>query len=246
MEIYLWLFIAGMTAFTFSTLAGGGGALILVPIVDSLIGTRAVSPVVHLGNFIGRPTRILLFRKHIDWQVVRHYLPSAILGALLGAWIFAEVKLSYLQIIIASFLISTLWQFRLGKKKQSFSMPIRGFIPLGFAIALVSTLVGATGPVLNPFYLNYGITKEKLIATKAVNSFLLAIVQLSSFTFFGALYGKMWSYGLAIGLGAAVGNILGKRWLKGISDQRFRQLLIAFMAISGLIMLFKLIFDWIN
>jgi uncharacterized membrane protein YfcA len=246
MEIYFWLFFAGLVAFTFSTLAGGGGALILVPIVDSLVGTRAVSPVVHLGNFIGRPTRILLFRKHIDWKVVRYYLPSAILGALLGAWIFSEVDLTYLQIIIAGFLISTLWQFRLGKKKRSFTMPIRGFVPLGFAVAIISTIVGATGPVLNPFYLNYGISKEKLIATKAVNSFFLAIIQLSSFTFFGALHGKMWGYGLAIGAGATIGNFIGKRWLKGISDQLFRQILIAFMAVSGLVMLIKLMIDWFS
>ena len=243
MELYIFLFIAGFAAFSFSTVAGGGGALILVPIVDALIGTRAVSPVVHLGNFIGRPTRIFLFWKYIDWKVVAYYLPAGFIGALIGAWLFSTIKLEFLKIGIAIFLISTLWQFRMGKRKYSFSMPIRAFIPLGFIVAILSTLVGATGPVLNPFYLNYGITKEKLIATKAVNSFLLAMVQLSSFSFFGALYGELWAYGLAIGSGAALGNILGKRWLAGMSDQRFRQILLAFMALSGVIMLFMILKD---
>jgi hypothetical protein len=239
MELYFWLFIAGFVAFAFSTLAGGGGAMILVPVVDYFIGTRSVSPVVHLGNFIGRPARIVLFWKHVDWTVVRYYLPSAIAGALIGAWVFVELDLSYLRLVVGLFLISTVWQFKLGKQKRSFPMPLRGFIPLGFFVAIFSTLIGATGPVLNPFYLNYGITKERLIATKAVNSFLLAILQLSSFTFLGALSGEMWWYGLAVGGGATVGNIFGKKMLAKISDQTFRKLLLAFMFLSGILMLLR-------
>ncbi len=246
MEIYFLLAAAGFLAFAFSTVAGGGGAMILVPFVDFVLGSRSVAPVVQLGNFLGRPTRIFLFWKHIDWRITKAYLPAAVVGAWIGSWLFVRMNPVFIQLGIAIFLISTLWQFKWGKSKQSFPMKLSYFTPLGFLVAIISTLIGATGPILNPFYLNYGVQKETLIATKAVNSFLLAIAQLSFYTFFGSLYGNMWLYGLAIGVGASLGNYLGKMVLDKISDQIFRTILVLFMALSGIIILVKLLLNWLS
>ncbi|WP_197677846.1 hypothetical protein [Christiangramia echinicola] len=55
------LFIAGIIAFLISTISGGGGALILEPFLNFLIGTTKTAPVVNLGTFIGRPARLILF-----------------------------------------------------------------------------------------------------------------------------------------------------------------------------------------
>jgi uncharacterized membrane protein YfcA len=65
-------------------------------------------------------------------------------------------------------------------------MKLAWFIPLGFFVEIFSSLIGATGPVLNPFYLNYGLEKEKMIATKTINSFLIDLVQISSYTILGS------------------------------------------------------------
>lgn len=75
-----------------------------------------------------------------------------------------------------------------------------------------------------------------MIATKTANSFFVGIVQLGGYTFFGALTGKLWGYGLAMGLGAALGNYVGKRLLGRMSSRRFRQLVIALMVVSGVLM----------
>ena len=118
-------------------------------------------------------------------------------------------------------------------------MPKVGFIPLGFIIAFMSTLVGGLGPILNPFYMNAGLEKESLIATKTANSFFVGIVQIGSYTFFGVFTAKLWVYGLVLGLGAVVGNIIGKRFLAGMSISQFRVMLLMLMVISGLIMIIR-------
>lgn len=238
---YILLFLFGFGAFTISTIAGGGGALILIPLVGFFVREDAVAPLVQMGNFIGRPTRIFLFRKHIRWDISRVYLPFAFVGAFLGAWLFASLSMKGLQLVLGVFLVSTIFQYRFGKKQQSFKMKRWYFAPLGFAVCFLTSLIGATGAVLNPFYLNYGVTKEDLIGTKAVNAFFVALVQLPSYAFFGKLYGEMWLMGLSIGLGAAAGNFLGKHWLKRISDRRFLQLVIILMLISGLVMIIRAI-----
>lgn len=48
------LFLASMVAFVISTILGGGGALLLIPVTSALIGTSAAPPVINLGNFISR------------------------------------------------------------------------------------------------------------------------------------------------------------------------------------------------
>jgi uncharacterized protein len=237
--VYILLFFAGLFAYIISTLSGGGGSLLLIPVINFLIGTRATAPLINLGNLIGEPVRLILFWKYIRWNIIKFYLPSAIAGTILGAWLFTNINLEWLQIIIGIFLISTIFQYRFGKKKTSFNMKIFWFIPTGFLVEFFSSLVGATGPVLNPFYLNYGLDKEQLIATKTFNSFVIGMVQIISYSTFGSLHGNLWFMGIVLGTGAAAGNWIGKKFLSKISNETFRKSVIAIMVLSGIIMIIK-------
>lgn len=237
--IYILLLLAGGISYIISTLAGGGGSLLLVPIVNLLIGTKVSAPVINLGNLIGEPIRVVMFWKYIDWKVTKYYVPPAIVGSVTGAWLFSNLRLEWLQVIIGLFLISTIFQYRLGRKERSYRMKLKGFIPLGLFIGFFSTLVGAVGPVLNPFFLNYGLQKEPMIATKTANSFLVGLVQISTYTAFGTLQGKLWIFGLVLGIGATLGNWLGKIFLEKISNKLFRQFVIWVMVISGAIMIMR-------
>ena len=161
------------------------------------------------------------------------------LGAFLAAWFFSEIKIAWLQIIIALFLISTFFQYRFGKKERSFKVLLWYFIPLGFIVSIIGTFTGGMGPVLNPFYLNAGITKEALVGTKAANSFFLGLAQISSYTFFGLLTAELWIYGISLGIGATAGNLIGKKILSKMSSLTFRKLVISIMVISGVLLLIK-------
>jgi uncharacterized protein len=57
----------------------------------------------------------------IEWQIVRWYLP----GAIAGGWAFTRTGASTLQIAIAIFLVSTVWQFHWGRAERSFPMPVQ-------------------------------------------------------------------------------------------------------------------------
>tara|TARA_R100000306_G_scaffold577_4_gene1346 strand:+ start:1991 stop:2752 length:762 start_codon:yes stop_codon:yes gene_type:complete len=233
------LFFLGAAAFTLSTISGGGGALMQIPILNFLIGTSQTAPVINLGTFISRPTRIIIFWKHIVWKVFWFYVPSAMIGAVLAAWLFVEVKIYWVQIIVGLFLVSTFFQYRFGKKERSFEVKLWYFVPLGFFISIIGTLTGGMGPILNPFLLNAGIDKESLVGTKAAQSFFLGIAQIGSYAFFGLLTDELWVYGIAMGLGAIVGNLIGKWLLQRMSKLAFRKWVIAIMVISGVVLIVK-------
>jgi uncharacterized membrane protein YfcA len=245
----LLLALAGFAAWLVSTLGGGGGGLLLVPVVSLLAGSRAVAPVVTLAGMLGAPARIVLFWKDVNWGIVRWYLPGAVVGALAGAWSFASTQAEWLQIVVALFLLSTVWQYRFGKRDRSFPMRRGYFLPLGLVVSFFSGLVGTTGPVLNPFYLNVGAVKEEMIATKSVNSFVMNLTKLGTYTALGALGGRMVFYGLAAGVGAVAASWVGKRWLRRLSSERFRQSVLAVMVVSGLAMLWDqrdVILGWLR
>ncbi|MGJ8664942.1 MAG: sulfite exporter TauE/SafE family protein [Patiriisocius sp.] len=235
------LFLLGAFTFTLSTISGGGGALMQIPILNFLVGTIQTAPLINLGTLISRPTRIFIFWKHIDRRVFLYYVPSAMIGAFLAAWLFDAVKIYWIQLIVGLFLVSTLFQYRFGKKERSFTVKLWFFIPLGLIISMIGTFTGGMGPILNPFLLNAGIEKESLVGTKAAQSFFLGLAQVGSYTYFGLLSTELWILGLALGLGAIVGNLIGKWLLQQMTKLQFRKWVIAIMVMSGLVLTVKAI-----
>ena len=236
---YVIVVVGALIGYVISTVGGGGGSLLLVPVVSLMLGARAVAPVLSLGEMIVRPVRLVLFWKDIDWSVAKWHIPGSVVGAVVGAYLFANIELAWLQVIVGLFLISTLFQFRLSEKERSFSMRTHYFLPLGLVVNLLSALIGATGPVENPFYLNYGLDKEKMIATKTANEFVAGLVQIGTYSALGVLPRELWGYGIAIGLAAGVASYLGKRILGEIESKTFRRIVVVVMVISGVLLIYR-------
>lgn len=58
--IYIVIFLTAALGYIISILSGGGGSLLLIPIVSFLIGAKAIAPVINLGNLIGEPIRLII------------------------------------------------------------------------------------------------------------------------------------------------------------------------------------------
>ncbi len=123
--------------------------------------------------------------------------------------------------------------------KPKFQLKAWYIMPAGFLKAYVSGLVGTTGPVLNPFYLRYGLVKEKMLATKAAHMTIIHLVKIFTYGALAAMSKEQIVAGLAIGLAAIPANLVGKYILSRMSHQQFRQVVLAFMAIGGSWMLWQ-------
>lgn len=236
---FILLFILGLLAWFFSTVVAGGAATLLIPIITFLLGAQMVAPVISVAALIANPSRAFIFRHHVDWQVIRYLLPGIIIGAIIGAWFLTRINVQIIQILLGIFLISYVLQDKLSTSKLAIKMKLVWFLPLGFSVSFLSGLIGATGPVQNPFMLSYGLEKEQLVGTKAINSFIMQLTKLISYGAFGALSIKIASYGVVLGVGAIIGVFLARKHLKNIDVLQFRQYTLALMFFFGLVMLFK-------
>ncbi len=237
--LLVWLTLASFVSWFTSTLAAAGSPLLLIPLVSLLLGSGAVAPVITIGMLLGNSQRIFLFWSHINWKITFWYLPGAIAGAILGAYLFTQIHLEWLQLLIGLFLLLSVLGCGVKKRESSFPIKTWYFLPAGFLYAFVSGLIGSSGPLLNPLYLKYGLVKEEMIATKAANVVVIHIVKIMIYLAYGAMTPQHMGYGLAIGLAAAPGNFLGRYVLRSMSNQQFRQLALATMAITGVLMLWQ-------
>jgi uncharacterized membrane protein YfcA len=237
--VNLALLIVGFSCWSISTMTAGGGSVLIIVVLAMLLRGHAIAPVVTVGSAFASPARIILFWRHIDWRVVRWYLPGATAGAMLGAWAFSRASADVIQICVGLFLVSTVWQFRSGGAQQALRMRLPWFVPVAFISGLTSAVVGGSGLLANPFYLNYGLTKEGMLATRAVNSMTIQFIKISAYLAFGVMSWDLVGHGIAIGLGAVLAIWLTRPWLSQIDPFRFRRLAVSVMVIAGLLILWQ-------
>lgn len=235
----LLLALASFVAWFISSLAGGGSPFIIIPMVNFLLETAAIPPVVTTGMLLGNSQRVWQFWQDIDWGLTWWYLPGAISGAGLGAFVFTQAHLQWLQVLLGLFLVSSVFSFGWSNQENPFKVSSWFFLPAGFIYAFLSGLIGSIGPILNPFYLNYGLVKEKMIATKSAHVLVVHAVKMATYASLGALTPAYLGYGLVIGIAAVPANLLGQIVLQQISDQQFRRFVIALVTISGLAILWE-------
>lgn len=248
-------FILGLLAWLFSTIAAGGAATFVLPILGLMVGVEVAIPAVALASVMSNPMRAFLFWPFVNWPVARRLITGSIFGAGLGALGLATLPIHWVQICLGLFLISTLFQFKapfrphpkhvppqtatLSTHVQPPNVKLWHFFPIGAVMAFLSGLVGGTGPVLNPFLMNYGIKKEAIVATKAINSFIMQCVKLIAYGGLGLLSGQALTFGLSLGLGALLGTWLAKHKLLNLSDVRFKTYTTMLMVFAGGVLLFK-------
>ena len=237
--LFIALFILGLLCWLFSTISAGGAATLVLPILGFTAGVEIAVPSVACAALMANPSRAWMFRSYIDWQLARWLIPGSLFGAVLGAYSFSLLSPRYLQALLGLFLISTAFQLRIGQSKRRFKVRPAAFLPIGLLVSFSSGIVGGSGPVLNPFFLNYGTKKEALVATKAINSLLMQFAKLTVYAGTGLITQQVSSLGIALGLGAIVGTLLGKKHLLNINPQRFRVYTLIIMQIAGLSLLVK-------
>jgi uncharacterized protein len=235
------LTLGSFASWLISTIAGGGTPFILIPLIGFFLGSTAIPPVLTTVMLCGHPQRLWLYWKYIDWRIMRWYLPGAVVGAVLGAIAYTKIQLEWLPILLAVFLIASTVSYIPSQtaSKPAFKVYSWYFLPSGFMFAFISGLIGSTGPLLNPLYINYGLAKEDLIGTKSAHLIVVHIVKIMTYALYGALNPLYLGYGLLMGVAAFPGNWLGQKVLTRISQQNFQKLLVSFVILTSLLIFWE-------
>ncbi len=180
-DTHIYLFFIGLVVWLFGTLAGGGGAILFLSIAGLILPVKEVAPVTSIAGFSIGVSRIGLFFKHIEWSVLKWLLSGSVIGAVIGAYLLVYINPQWLMLIFAVFLIGNPLAYFIPGTHFSFRMKTSYYFPVGVVKAFTSAFIGAVGPVVNVFFLQSNITKERMLATNAFNIFFTQIVKIVTY-----------------------------------------------------------------
>ena len=227
------LIIAAFITSSISAVLGMGGGIILLGIMAILIPEGYVVVALHgIIQLVSNITRSYVFRAHIKRQIIRQYLPGAILGLCFSAFIIIiiiqsfnvqsakDIKVDILKPLIGIFI---LW-FLFGRRPQ-INDKRHHFFGVGALSGFTTVFIGATGPLIAPFFLEGKLTKENIIANKAICQAISHVGKIPLFIYLFE-YNYFSELKILIPLIATVfvGTNFGKHILHFISEQAFRLL----------------------
>ena len=214
-----------------SAVMGMAGGIMLLVIIASLTETIYIVPLYSSIQLISNTTRLLLFFKHIHWNIIRLFILGLVPGSLCGIYLVQMLPKDAIKLLMGVFILLATY---VPKSKTEIRTGIGVFFGLGIISGILSVLLGTPGPLLAPFFVRNDIIKEELIATKAVCQTLSHILNIILYGFIGVNILVHWNILVVLGSAAILGTLLGKKLLTKISDRYF---LIAFKVLLTLIAL---------
>ena len=232
MEIAVLICAAFITS-SISAILGMGGGIILLGIMAIMIHDGYMVIALHgVIQLVSNTTRTYVFRKNLDKKIIQQFGFGAFIGVILSAFIIIllvkyfdvesadKIEVEMLKPIIGVFIIWFLFFKKSVRKLRSFS-----FIPVGGISGISSIFIGATGPLIAPFFLNHELTKEKIIANKAACQAITHISKIPLFIyFFNVSYLEEYKILLPLIIAVFLGTHLGKKILGYIPEKLFIQL----------------------
>jgi uncharacterized protein len=232
------IFIAALLAFSISLICGGGAGLLLIPILGFSLAAAQVPAALSVGTSVSSITKISLFYKNIRWQIVKIFLPAAIPGVLIGAWLLSYLNPMYIELCMAVFLISNLpYLF-----KKSSTNTYKNALPkfwlgiVGLLAGFISGLTGAVGVLFNRVYFRFGLSKEEIVATRAANEVILHIIKLFLYAWLGLFTLKALQIGVVVAVAAIASTFMMKFILPKISVKLFSKMGYIAMVVAGVLM----------
>ena len=150
------------SALTASFGVGGGVAMLallgLFAPVSVLIPVHAA---VQLGSNTGRAWHQRAF---IRWDVAAPFVAGSVVGAVVGAFVVVQLPDALMKVVLGLFIIVIVWARIPGLERLNKA----GLAAASSALALISMMVGATGPLVSPVLAQF-ITDDRkaLVATHA-------------------------------------------------------------------------------
>ena len=220
------LALLALAAFATSVLSAivgmAGGSILLGPMLLYWEPLVAI-PLHGAVQLVSNGSRAWIQRRHVDQGIVLRYAALLLPAGFAGLALLQELPADAARALIGVFVLVATWApgwLWIGTHPERLGRTLR-FVLLGGVVGLLNTTVGATGPLIAPFFLNLGLDRLQLVGTKAACQTLGHLVKLAVFGAAGFAFGAH-ALPLAVLCAAGIaGTWLGSRILGHVSEDRF-------------------------
>jgi len=231
--VFIVIVTGSLLASIFNAAFSVGGALIILAITSTVLPVQAIVPI-HSTLLIGSTaTRVLFFRRYIDWKIVGSFVTGSLAGALIGARVYIELPESIVASAISILMLVALWLPQITWRPQ-----IRHpWVIVGFLHTLLSTLF-AYGALLHSVVLHTGLERRRLVGTMAGCLTGMGVFKITGYAWYGFDYTPYFAVIAAAVAVSFIGTAIGKKLGDHLPEDKFRLVFRILVTVTALRLLY--------
>ena len=252
MGLLITLAVAALATSALSAVLGMGGGALLLAVMLTALPWAEVIPLHAVVQLASNGTRVLAYLPQVSWPVVVRFAAGLLPGGLLGALLIGELARSpgadpWLKLLVGAWILVMLVIPEPARSPRnaddgepSNDNPLQvghwwDWPALGFVAGSCALAVGAVGPLIAPLFLRRPMTRQQVVATKAVCQSLLHLVKLPVFVaLWNFDYGRSALLLAVLVVCVVPGTLIGRRLLAHhVSEALFRRMYRLALLLAG-------------
>lgn len=228
------LVAAALATSTLTAITGIGGGMMLIALMPGLLPPAAIVPVHAVVQLFSNSSRAIFGWRFLRWEFILAFIGGAVIGGSIAAGITREINLEYTPLLIASYILYSVWG-----PKLRFRLPPRGeFVTIGILQTGLSMIVGATGPMGQAALLRRELQRDSLVVTAALMMSFTHLIKILLFALLGFSFPDYWEIILGMSMAVIVGAWLGTHIRYRIPEAWFRKILRYLLTLLALRMIY--------
>lgn len=204
-----------------SGVLGMAGGIALLAVLLLYLPPLAAIPLHGVIQLVSNSSRVAVQRQHARFDRILWYALPLIPAGLVGLRVAERLPEALVSLAIGGVVLIATWLPRGRSAERTAQRPRARFFALGAVSGFLNMVLGAIGPLIDPFFLGLGLGRQALVGTKAACQTLAHAAKVGLFGAAGFAFAEHMPL-LALGsLAAIAGTWVGSRLLDRISEESF-------------------------
>ena len=227
------LTVAALLTAGLSAVLGMAGGIVLLAVMLFFFEPLVAIPLHAVVQLASNGSRSLMQWRNVERSIVLSYALLLLPGTYAGVQLAQALPANVMRIGIGIFILVATWrQAWLGRAVIGERFP--RFLVVGGAAGFFGPLVGATGALIAPFFLDQGLSRQQIVGTKAACQVLGHVSKVALFGFVGFAFQEQLDVLVAMTLAVVLGTWMGTQVLEKVSEPLFLTLYRAALTLAAL------------
>lgn len=216
------LLLISLTAFFTSSLTaamGVGGGVVLLALMAQVVPPSVLIPLHGAAQLMSNTGRVLVQRKHIQWQYIAPFSVGAVLGGILLTPLVLFIPPEFGQLALGVFILIATWRPN-WLKLANWHSSLSGAVTTG-----LSLILGATGPLVMSVLPRSQWSRHAVVGTHGMAMTVQHGIKLIAFASLDFSIDSYWPMLVGIGIATLLGNLFGAKLLAFVPESKFKTVL---------------------
>lgn len=233
------IFAVSLSAGIFSAAVGLGGGLLMLGLIPMFVPVSAVIPIQGVVNLTSNFSRFLFGIKYAILKWLPAYFIGGLVGTALGYPLIGHLPEKYLSIILAIFILLSVWTRIL---KKIGALINNNYIISAFQ-GFLALFVGSVATLSIPLLMERKLNTKQVIVTSAMQMSILNVFRVAAFFIAGFQFSAYTNVLIPLILGSVAGSYIGGYLQKMIPEKIGATALKLITTALAMLLLYKAVFD---